>query len=499
MWVALLVVGALAPVAAQERAAFRIAAIEYEITGRTRQFTIEEIVSVEVGDEFATEDELLAALAVEAQQLLNRRFLQDAAVSFRPANAEAAAESADADTDAAGEPVPVVVTVATRDSWNIIVLPYGRYDSNSGLLLSLRGRDYNFFGTGEELSIDLDYEFTEDNEDFYTIAVEFSLPFRLLEQRWRLDAEQTVTFQLDNVESESELGLAYGFDWMGVEWEALFSQRFSYLSADELGDVSFWTSRAALATSLNTGVVAGPFGELAYQPELFTEVSYRPGGISEDRRGVIAGLDQALVAGGFDWIGNYRRGQRVRLENNNAYNIERNRWDSEITARASIWRDVWQPRADDWPKAGVSASLSGFYLIDGADTTANSTTAQDDAAADIRGVLDDTVNGDLGIFLNLDAVITVWTWRPVAEGQFGVFFDAGIVRDLRGDFYASRAFDAERDVQFGSGIEVIGFPLFARALYIRGSLGFDVRKVADGANPLSSEAREIFIGLGHHY
>ncbi|MCG8478216.1 MAG: hypothetical protein MI724_03900, partial [Spirochaetales bacterium] len=124
---------------------------------------------------------------------------------------------------------------------------------------------------------------------------------------------------------------------------------------------------------------------------------------------------------------------------------------------------------------------------------------QEDAARDARGVKDDSMNGDLGVFLNLDAVVTFWTLEPIFEAQFGVFFDVAYVRDLRGDFYDTSSFNAERDLKYGAGIEIIGFPLFARSLYLRGSLGFDLRRVAEGEDPLDSDVREIFIGLGHHY
>ena len=51
----------------------------------------------------------------------------------------------------------VTLDVYTRDTWNLIALPYFKYDSNSGLLLALRGRDYNFFGTMQTLTLNLDY------------------------------------------------------------------------------------------------------------------------------------------------------------------------------------------------------------------------------------------------------------------------------------------------------------------------------------------------------
>lgn len=467
----------------QTSAAFILSDVTYVIEGRTRQWILEDLLDLEPGQAFASEQDLLDHLAREQQRLVNQRSLQSASVT---------ATFPDGDM-VDGEAVLVDVLVETEDTWNVIVLPYARYDSNTGLLLSLRGRDYNFFGTLTELEVNFDYERTEEEQDLFTISSQFSVPFQMLEQRWRLIMDQNLEIEGDEFDFDFGLGLGYTIGMLGIDWEAVYEQRYRYITNDEFGDGSFLTSRVSLSSGIGTGVLLGPFGELEYQPELYAETSYRPdGSMSEERRGVTVGFDQGFAAGGFDWIGNYRRGLRLRLANENAWNVTRDRWDTEVNAQVAAFLPLWQPDPTEWPKAGVSAALGGFYLIDGADED------QDNAAADARGVLNDTMNGDVAAFLNLDAVVTFWTLEPIFEAQFGVFLDTAFVRDTRGTF-GSSALDLERDLRFGSGIEVIGFPLFARSLYVRGSLGFDIRTVLDGASPLSSEAREIFIGLGHHY
>ncbi|MFW5827639.1 MAG: hypothetical protein ACOCU4_06085 [Alkalispirochaeta sp.] len=460
--------------------AYRIDSIEYQNEGRTRQWVLEDVIDLEPGMTFPDELSLETHLANQQQRLVNQRALQEASIT-----AELESEAA--------QPIPVHVTVTTRDTWNVIVLPYAKFDSNSGLLLSLRGRDYNFFGTLSTLEADLDYEFTEDEENLITLSSSFSVPFNMLEQRWRLIMDQSLELALEDIDFNFGLGLGYAFEGLGLDWEVIYRQSYRYLTSDSAGDGSYNTSRLSLQTSLETPLEIPRIGRVGYRPEVYTEMSYRPGGISEERRGVRSGLDHGLSAGSADWIGNYRRGVRVSLDNDNQYNISEDSWDSDITARISGYRPLWQPTPEVWPKAGVSASVSTFYLLTGADED------QDDAAADARGILNDTMQGDLGVFANLDAVITVWTLEPIFEAQFGVFFDTALVRDLRGTFSDSTGFDSQRDLRFGSGIEVIGFPLFARSLYVRGSLGFDLREIADGTAPLDSDAREIFIGLGHHY
>jgi hypothetical protein len=429
---------------------------------------------------FVDESALETYLADQQQRLVNERALQSATVS-----AEIEAGSA--------RPIPVHVTVRTKDTWNIIVLPYAKYDSNTGLLLSLRGRDYNFFGTLSTLEADLDYEFTDEEENLVTFSTNFSVPFNMLERRWRLIMDQSLEVGAEDVDFEVGLGLGYAFEGLGLEWETIYTQSYRYLTDDEYSDNSYSTSRIELDTTMDTPVVLPGFGRVSYGPSVYTEVSYRPEGMSEERRGLQTGFDHGLGAGGSDWIGNYRRGLKLSIDNDNSYNINTDRWNSDVTARVSGYLPLWQRSEEVWPKAGVSASVSTFYLLTGADEE------QDDAAADARGILNDTMQGDLGVFANLDAVITMWTLEPLFEAQFGVFFDTALIRDLRGDFYDSTGFDGERDLRFGSGIEVIGFPLFARSLYVRGSLGFDLREIADGTHPLDGNAREIFIGLGHHY
>jgi hypothetical protein len=479
----------IAAVSAQDEPAgsFIITEVRYEIDGRTRQWALEDATEIREGQTFETRADLEAFLGDQRQLLLNQRQLQEVEISVveRP--------------PVEGEPTRVVVEIVVEDTLNSIALPYFRYDSNTGLLLSIRARDYNFFGTLQELAINFDYERTEDAEDVYTVDAEFTVPFNMFDRRWRLSFQQKFEYEANTIELEEEgidfltaIGLGYDFNWLRQVWTASYTQEYRLLTADPDDDYYF-TSRVALETEIDTGLSWQPFGKITYNPEVYTQISYSPEGISDSREGLENGFTHSLRSGRFDWIGNYRDGETIRLSNTNEYNVAKEDADFSIEFETAWYKKLWHPSTDVWPKAGVSARFLSFYLIDGADPD------QDDAAKPIRGVLNDRMNGDVGVFLNLDATITVWTLRPIIEAQVGTFFDVAFVRDTEGRFTDDRSFDARRDLRFGSGIEVIGFPLFARSLYIRGTYGIDLRGVADGASPLSSDVREIFIGLGHHY
>jgi hypothetical protein len=460
--VVLFLVSVPSSVFAQESIPLQITEVRYEMDGRTRQWAIEDILEIDEGMTFESEEVLVAYLAGQQQLLTNQRILQEASVTFE--RTSTLLEDDDDNTDRIQN---VVVTVTTKDTWNFIVLPYFKYDSNTGLLLSLRTRDYNFFGTNQALSIDFDYERTDEEEDLFTIAADFRLPFNMFDRRWELIVEESLELEASDIDFELSTGLGYYFDFLGLEWEAIYTESYRYMT-DDPDDDYFFTSRFDLGATIDTGIPLPGFGPLAYRPNVYTEWNYTPDGISEERKGPSVGFEHYLEAGDFDWIGNYRNGQTFSVGNDNEYNIRKEEWDRSITFETALYRSLWQPQPEDNPKAGVSTAVSGFYLIDGASED------QDDAAKAARGVLNDAMNGDLGVFLNLDTIITFWTLEPIFEAQFGAFFDIAYVRDLRGDFYEKTAFDSDRDLRYGAGIEIVGFPLFARSLYVRGSLGFDL-------------------------
>ena len=97
--------------------------------------------------------------------------------------------------------------------------------------------------------------------------------------------------------------------FLDLEWNAVYTESYRYLTDDPEDDTSFFTSAFDLGTTIDTGLDIPGFGPLEYLPNAYTEWSYRPGGISEERRGVTVGFEHALASGDYNWIGNYRDGQ----------------------------------------------------------------------------------------------------------------------------------------------------------------------------------------------
>jgi hypothetical protein len=268
--------------------------------------------------------------------------------------------------------------------------------------------------------------------------------------------------------------LAYDFLIGPRTYTASYSQRYDYLTDDDEGDGYYLTSGLGLDTSYDTGLELPLLGELTYRPGLFTNVRYKLGDeISTDRRGIEFGFRHSLRGGGTDWIGNFREGVTGTISNSNSINM----YDASLDRRFDAELAGYLAR-DPFGFSGrglIKASLDNDEYADG---------------GPIRGILDDRFEGDVGAYFNSDITLKVWTIGNFVEGQGAVFFDAGAIVDR------SAGFQGTDDIQAGAGIEAIGFPLFARSLYMRVSVGFDLREVLLRR---SLSEREIFIGFGHHY
>ncbi len=460
--------------------------VSYEIEGRTWEYALDLKLDIRRGMTFAGKQELESYLADKQQVLMNQRVIAAGSVTY--------SEKPRPDGS-----IGVQVLVKSEDTWNFVVLPYAKYDSNDGLLLALRGRDFNFLGSMQTLELDLDYTFNLGNSDpkkELKQALNFEVPFKLLDRNWRFGIEEELSFDTQSDDLDFKLKESVAIDFLRAEgfekeyWTLKFSQGYYFNgNDDDYGDTLYHESRVSFGTNFELPLMFGKYSIFKYAPGVFTQVKYRPGReLSEDRRGFEAGFAHGVTASRIDWIGDYRDGASVSLTNTNTYNFERTDWEKLVE-----WEFIGH-KAFSW--CGLSGRFKGFYDFD-KELGDNST---DDVGSAIRGVLDDRLRGDRGIFVNADFLVSMWTWflEKWFEVQAGPFLDVGYVHPKNASF-------SKDDIWYGGGIQVIVFPKFARSLYIRASLGFDLQAVYEnkrltGNSPRDGESvHEIFIGLGHAY
>lgn len=482
----LIPVGALAQVPNAPAAGFVIESASFKSEGRTRPYFLERAAGIEVGRSFADRASLEAYVADRRQVLLNERVLESVEIEV--------VESAPGE----GGVVPVALTVRTVDTWNIVALPYFRYDSNTGTLLSARARDYDFLGTMEPLRVNFDYTVDTGGNVAWGGDFDFSVPFEGFGRDWTWSMDGAVSIPEDGI---PDLSLSTG---LGIELPtpiglAGFSASQGVRANGRDSSGTLYDDRLYLtetvAASLSVALVELPtLGLVSWVPGASFAARWDSDGLSEDAlKGPAATFSQSVAAGRVDWIDNFRRGFAVSVDNSNSWNFHTAAWSRSLSFSAIAHRDA--------PWFGASGRLSGFLDFDGPDTSAGDP---------IRGVLNDRIDADAALFLNLDLPVRVIHFAPAEwfgvswmrffhfEQHWSPFLDVAFAV-LDGTPLSADSF------WYGGGLELVTFPKIMRSFYVRISVGFDLATVAatgsltepsprDGRSPY-----ELFFGLGHHY
>jgi hypothetical protein len=458
--------------------------IDFNITGRSLPFALKYHGKLAEGDVINGTENLERYIQGRTQLLVNQRVLED------DVRIEYTLDSAEADGK-----IPVDLLVTVRDTWNIMVFPQPGWDDNTGFDLTLKARDYNFFGTMHPLQIDLGYSRNLGGENKFSI--DSDIPFIALGYNWNINFDNEfnyswneplsyknstgVSMELPFKTTAFTFGLAHHINWRAWNGDDQYERYFEGL---------FNSVVLSAAWSIPTGLEIPGYGQVTYTPRMSEEIVYNPG--NDDpyewnnlRRGPFTAISQSLGFGRIDWIGNLRRGIAVSLNNSNSFNHNRNVWDNSY-----------------------SIDGAGHFIITGSfgitgrlqlrQWFSNNAPDYNDGVGDnLRGILDNKISGDVMLSLNLEFPFKVWTAKP-AE-----WFKTSKMRILNFEFYLSPIMDIgmvhgpdQINMYYTGGLEVFIFPEFMRSLYLRFSAGIDMEEWArTGRLPAS----ETFIGLYHFF
>ncbi|AEJ19599.1 hypothetical protein [Gracilinema caldarium] len=478
-------------------APYYIHSITYQITGITKAYALQNAAELKEGEVIVNNTALEQYIKAKTQLLLNNRVLAEANIQYT---------LGDPDTDGR---IPVDLTVITTDTWNIIALPYFKYDSSNGLEISAKGRDYNFLGTMQPLKIDIGYTIDRQplndrafDKGAFFIDIDSNFPFKAWNLDWNFDFDHYFGYtDKYGFEYENKTGLSLSLPiqfttltlsaYQGVSINEENEDKYKAEYGDRYQDYWYLSNWMRLDWSIPTPIQIDGFSKVLYIPSLQIKQNYRPfGEIGEERGGPIGTIEQTISFGRVDWIRNFRRGIDVHLTNTNDYNFYKTTWNKSIHAELI----GHYPLINTFE---LSGRVQGYYYFDEAD---------DKGGLPLRGILDSAVTTEYGLYTNLDLPIRVILFMPSEwfkskklrifdiEQQWTPFIDMAMVKDSIHD--RSFTFD---DMLITSGIEVVTFPLFIRSFYLRISVGFNLREAVRLKSLPNGDNREIFIGLGHHY
>ena len=490
---------------------FVIREIEFDINGRTRPFALIANGEFKYGERITGRESFEEYLADKRQLLLNQRVLEDVVIEYFPGESE---------EDGA---LPVKLLVHVTDTFNIVILPYPKYDSNEGLSLTIKMRDYNFLGTMSALRIDLGYQ-SKSDDNIINFSVDTDIPFQAFGLDWVLNFDNFFSYTFGQpLYYQNVSGLSLKLPWEVTTFTVGFNQ---YITVNEensddsidlynLDERYFgpYASTELFATwRIPFGIHPGNFGEIAYTPGISGKINYPYGKMDETRRPVTT-FSHSLGFGRIDWIGNYRKGLSVSLKNNFSWYFDRSDAPIRITLDGNI--SYYLPFNKYFGFSARAKYQRWWHWSDDKSIWIPYYHAGDV----IRGVLDDDIRADYMFSVNLDFPIRILRFWPSEwfnnsklhffdfEMHFSPFVDIAMIEGpynaLKDNPLDGNKFLSLGDMIYTGGAEVIVFPGFFRSFYIRASLGYNVKKIKnDGLSKkwgFFPKWNEIYIGVDHYY
>ncbi len=474
----------------QQEEYYVITKITYEITGHVLEAALEEKLQLKNGSrKFKSEKNLQMYLENKNAELINIRTLEASSkITFTKTY------------DKEKKQYNITLTIQVKSGFNILVLPYFKYSSNSGLLLSARGRDYNFLGSLQRFVIDLDYTYDDNNRNSGSISTSFQYPLQIGNKNlFTLALSENISYRSDNkFYNKASFAIQHSYSINSIiSWNSSLSQDFT--SETDLKTAKkriFSTGSSILTTGSSILLTSTPLpviNNIRYNPSISTRFDYSL--TSKDpsprkRYNIIPSFDQSLSFGQINEIKNFRQGLALVLQNKNSYSIKNKIWRNSISIETKLhgaFGNIF----------GIDARIYGvqnFYTY--LDSSKKNTEDEGSMIGNrLRGVLDNNFkNANNALAINVSLLLKLFSITPFTEFHLGLFSDFGI-RTRRGK---NSTFSLEKDIKATIGVEILSFALFSRSIILRISYGVDLTKaIHDGK--LESSNREIFIGLSRYF
>lgn len=495
--------------AGPEDASYRIEEVEYSITGLTLRPFLEEYLGIQRGTVFPNRAALENYVEGLQRTIVNNRvFMESSRVEY----------SVLGDQD----PRPVRLFVSVVNSGSSLVVPFPKYDSEDGLSLAIRYKDFNFLGTLEPVSLNLDYYFASKEID---LATYFTVYMNALRSRWAFSVAGDLLYEPGSTvkpNGSASLSSTYRFDAAGLKWQ--ISPLLYYLYERDYLEHTFTTGASAgfgfhagldwnvsastyfndeyvnshypyitnglgLSSSIRLANVPY-FGALKFNPAFGIFGTY---GIERGRY-TDAGwsTSASLSIGRVDLVGNMRKGASFSTDIYYAYHPVAPLATDEFDLTASVQASAFYPFS---PLIGVDFRLTGYWF---GTWTYLGEQSSFEWSTYIRGKKPD-MYGDLGLIANLQFPFNFAQGRffvsdrYTAEVHIIPFVDAGYIRPD-----PTRELFRPDDLVLTTGVDAVVFPLYARAFTYRLSVGYDLMDFFT-TNELKLSGVEVWLGLGLHF
>jgi len=283
---------------------------------------------------------------------------------------------------------------------------------------------------------------------------------------------------------------------LGLNESFIINEENADIYKPEYGDFQdgfYMSTNPYVSWKIPIGIDAGNYGEIILTPGISAifphEFSRWP--LDDIRKGPILVFSQNFGFNRVDWIGNFRKGLDISVNNSLDYNFYRAKNDKNTWTDNIIFSGIGHFKFTDFFGLSTNLMYRQWIFYDYGYTSAG------DA---LRGVIDKDISADYMLSLNLDLTFkllkflpSVWFNRPkLRVFNFELFVDPFIDMAVYHDPANKTDFNIKNTVYTG-GLEVVIFPEFFRSLFLRLSFGWNLKNKPDYDN------MEIYIGTDFFY
>lgn len=448
---------------------YKITNVQYSITGFTREYPLSQKVPIDTVSIFENEEEFNEYLDNIRQLLNNERIFQstDVSYSFLEKNSSGI--------------IPVTLLITTKDSLNIIGVPYPSYNSNTGITLKLKLKDYNFFGSMETMDFDLNYQAKgtgalDDVTHIYGINFGFSVPFQLTKLPASWNSDFSFSYTVGNPEMDMTIceGITVSIPINDVLSANLSLNQYYIQNSEYISRHDDKYLQDSITLSLPVTIYSIPsWSDIVWIPsanflyswdfDCFHNIPY--GGIqSSDLRGPVFTFSNSIKGERINWLDNFRDGLSCQLTYSYSHNVFYNSNKSFLSFNTKYYKKFCS-------YAGFSTR--GYWYKDFINQT-------EKVGPLLRGIRDiDWSSSDYLLFnfdLPMSLFHTNWGylfgWDKLNffnfEFQVSPFFDFAVGANS----YAGTTFNF-KDGWYSTGFECIVFPDRFRSIQGRISFGLD--------------------------
>ncbi len=404
----------------------------------------------------------------------------------------------------------VVLKVFLQDSRHLIIMPYPKYSSNSGVSLKLKAKDSNFLGSLNTMNTEINLRYNKGDGFKPSFSFDFDYPFKMGPFNATFINDYSISYVLDDDNSGIEwdtktgLSMSHSFGKVGINF-GFYQYTYKDIDYKDYGDEYYFKEAFNFGLGFTLATLPN-FTTISYGPSFGVSYNWDPDGLNPANDGLATpefSFSHGISNGKVTWNDKMRKGYNVSLGNSFSYNLQR----KDLVPYASFdaqffWN--WQTNEDAvWNRLGLCTNFISFHYFNMESNSRNYGRSIGDY---LRGILDDNYFGNsdssgtasTAMILNLDLPVRVFTAYfpelPILsfDFQFSPFVDMALVYNDQ-----TKRWFAFEDGYYTAGIEALVYPLKWSSVTVRASIGVDLRRniFVEGLK----KNKEIFIGLGLQY